>query len=343
MDLVKIQAMDASHVSLVKAEMDTSAFISRPRVYSPETETSIGINLNQLAKALRCADPDDRVVLLSDSDPRVGRVYVYIYRPNPRCPGQSFFEHLYDEGTFADCFHNGDPNRRLRVRLTKRDVPVDMLPMKETVLDLPKVFVDEPAIGVPPSPPGYTIRIPSRVFRDVTTHLTSLADTLDISVFLEQGDEVYNEENEKHDMEPVVKVRHKVVFSSMYEADLGGRHELRSRLKWMGVDDALDLLEGVDGPEICVRGSRRCGSDDMHDTDSDTDTESVEEPGEKLRPQLLITQSYASRYLETFAAAAGISGTVLLHMSEDSPIQVRYERKRDGLRMVYYLAPKIDE
>jgi len=309
------------------------------RVYTPDTETSIGVNLNQLAKALRCADDGDRVVLLSDSDPRVGRIYIYIYRPNSSCPeDQSFFKHLYDEGSFMDCFHNGDPNRRLRVRLKKRDVPADQLPTKEMVFDLPKVFVDEPAIGVPPTPPGYTMRIPSKVFRDITSHLMTLADTLDISLFLEQTPNLDNLDD-LPDVDPdlAIKIRHKVVFSSTYDVDYNGRHELRSKLRWAGIEKVLDLTEGASDDAICVAGAE-LGRDESDDSD---DEACDIEPEEKPTPLLLITQSFAARYLSTFAAAEEINGVVELYMNEDAPIQVRYVQ--DGLKMVYFLAPKIDE
>ncbi len=317
------------------------------RVYTPDTETSIGVNLNQLAKALRCADDGDRVVLLSDSDPRVGRIYIYIYRPNSSCPeDQSFFKHLYDEGSFMDCFHNGDPNRRLRVRLKKRDVPADQLPTKEMVFDLPKVFVDEPAIGVPPTPPGYTMRIPSTVFRDITSHLTTLADTLDISLFLEQTPHLDNLDD-LPDVDPdfSIKIRHKVVFSSTYDVDYNGRHELRSKLRWAGIEEVLDLTEGASDDAICVAGASKSPEDIARDLELDrgeSDDEACDiEPGEKPTPLLLITQSFAARYLSTFAAAEEINDVVELYMNEDAPIQVRYVQ--DGLKMVYFLAPKIDE
>jgi len=147
-DTVRVQAMDASHVSLVFAEMGAKAFVGAPRMYTADTEISIGLNLNQLAKVLRCADDDDRVVLLSESEYMSGRVYVYVYRPNA-CV-QSFFGDLYDERPFGEMYRDGPPPREWDVLLQPKKLDTDKLPTKEMYFDLPKVFVDEPAIGVPP-------------------------------------------------------------------------------------------------------------------------------------------------------------------------------------------------
>ena len=340
-DSVKVQAMDASHVSLVMAVMADGAFMGRPRMYSPETETNIGLNLNQVAKVLRCADDDDRVVLLSDSDPRIGRVYLYIYRPNPSKPGQSFFEDLYDEGGFGDVFHNGDPNRRLRVRLKPRargcadDARAGgggadgghLLPQKEMLFDLPKVFVDEPAIGVPPTPPGYTIVMSSRVFAEIAEHLTSVADTLDISVFLDLSSEDLAMEDE----DAMIHVRHKVVFSSTYGTELIGRHELRTKRELVGLDRAMDIAED-ETAIITVMKAEDVDAEDLKE----------EQQGDKMVSGLLITLSFASRYLETFSKAASICDVVQLHLNEESPIGVSYLGE-DGVLVRYFLAPKIQD
>ncbi len=340
-DSVKVQAMDASHVSLVMAVMADGAFMGRPRMYSPETETNIGLNLNQVAKVLRCADDDDRVVLLSDSDPRIGRVYLYIYRPNPSKPGQSFFEDLYDEGGFGDVFHNGDPNRRLRVRLKPRargcadDARAGgggadwghLLPQKEMLFDLPKVYVDEPAIGVPPTPPGYTIVMSSRVFAEIAEHLTSVADTLDISVFLDLSSEDLAMEDE----DAMIHVRHKVVFSSTYGTELIGRHELRTKRELVGLDRAMDIAED-ETAIITVMKAEDVDAEDLKE----------EQQGDKMVSGLLITLSFASRYLETFSKAASICDVVQLHLNEESPIGVSY-LSEDGVLVRYFLAPKIQD
>lgn len=347
-DSVKVQAMDASHVSLVLAVMSDRAFMGRPRMYAPETETNIGLNLNQVAKVLRCADDGDRVVLLSDSDPRIGRVYLYIYRPNPSKPGQSFFEDLYDEGGFGDVFHNGDPNRRLRVRLRPRAKARGdggagsgrasgrgsgsgdgghLLPLKEMLFDLPKVYVDEPAIGVPPTPPGFTIVMPSRVFAEIAEHLTSVADTLDISVFLDMSSEDLSIEDD----DAAIHIRHKVVFSSTYGTELMGRHELRTRQELVELERAMDIAED-ETAVITVMRPEDVIEEDLRQ----------EQEGAKMVSRLLITLSFASRYLETFSKAASICDIVQLHMNEDSPIGVSYLGE-DGVHVRYFLAPKIQD
>ena len=363
---IRVQAMDASHVSLVIAEMTDVAFMDRPRVYTPETETSIGMNLNQVAKVLRCADDNDRVVLLSDSDPRIGRVYLYVYRPHINHPEQSFFRDLYDEGSFRDVFHNGDPNRRLRVQLKRRIRPESheaarpdaavvrdgqegsqhddqrqkykekdeyeqMLPRKEMVFDLPKVFVDEPAIGVPPTPPGYTIVMSSQTFANIASHLTSLADTLDISVFFEQSCADLAMEDDG----AIIKVRHKVVFSSSYGPDLMGRHELRTKRETVGLDKAMDMAED-ETAVITVLGEGDVDEADVMEEKTE------EQRGEKMVSTLLTTLSFASRYLETFSKAVSICDIVQLHMNEDSPIGVSYLGK-SGVQVRYFLAPKIQD
>ncbi len=340
-DSVKVQAMDASHVSLVMAVMADGAFMGRPRMYTPETETNIGMNLNQVAKVLRCADDDDRVVLISDSDPRIGRVFMYIYRPNPAKPDMSFFGDLYDEGGFSDVFHNGDPNRRLRVQLKPRengcgddgsggDQETDggrLLPHKEMLFDLPKVYVDEPAIGVPPTPPGFTIVMPSRAFAEIAEHLTGLADTLDISVFLDTSSADLTMEDE----DAMIHVRHKVVFSSTYGTELTGRHELRTRRELVELDRAMDIAED-ETAVITV----------MKPEDIDEEDLKEEQQGDKMVSGLLITLSFASRYMETFSKAASICDVVQLQMNEDSPIGVSYLGE-NGVLVRYFLAPKVQD
>ena len=199
--------------------------------------------------------------------------------------------------------------------------------MKEMLFDLPKVYVDEPAIGVPPTPPGFTIVMPSRVFAEIAEHLTSVADTLDISVFLDMSSEDLSIEDD----DAAIHIRHKVVFSSTYGTELMGRHELRTRQELVELERAMDIAED-ETAVITVMRPEDVIEEDLRQ----------EQEGAKMVSRLLITLSFASRYLETFSKAASICDIVQVHMDEDSPIGVSYLGE-DGVHVRYFLAPKIQD
>jgi hypothetical protein len=314
-DRVVVEVMDASHVSLVLAEMSAAAFVSRPRVYLKE-EASIGLNMNQLFKALQCADDDDRVVLLYDAHENKGRVHLYTY--SPASESAAFLGDFYEES------YVGEEQNTMKVGLRKRkEKALDALSLrKEMHFDLPKIFVDEPLIAVPLRPNGFTVTMPSEAFFHIASHLTDLADTLDVSIFLETS-----MDGRKAD---VVSTAHKVVFSSSYLGDLTGRHELCSKVQKVSKSEA-EAMKEADNVLIDVSGTREDSAFEGRQHQKNTQVD------------LMLTLSFSSRYLECFSRPYNICDTVQLHLALDNPIRVGFTEPSRGLQVEYYLAPKVEE
>jgi len=56
-----------------------------------------------------------------------------------------------------------------------------------------------------------------------------------------------------------------------------------------------------------------------------------------------VSLSFASRYLNLFSKAGGLSGQVTLNMSNETPLMVVYKIMSGMGEIKYYLAPKITE
>jgi proliferating cell nuclear antigen len=80
------------------------------------------------------------------------------------------------------------------------------------------------------------------------------------------------------------------------------------------------------------------GSATLSQQDTGNDNDSV-----ILDVDAPVSLSFASRYLNLFSKAGGISNRVTLHMSSDTPLMVVYKIMGDMGDIKYYLAPKITE
>ncbi len=56
-----------------------------------------------------------------------------------------------------------------------------------------------------------------------------------------------------------------------------------------------------------------------------------------------VSLSFAARYLNLFSKAGGLSGQVILNLSNETPLMVSYKLANNTGELKYYLAPKITE
>lgn len=62
---ISLQAMDSSHVALVTLSLSYDGFED----YRCDKQMTIGINITQLSKILKCAGNDDTIILRADDEP----------------------------------------------------------------------------------------------------------------------------------------------------------------------------------------------------------------------------------------------------------------------------------
>lgn len=277
-----IQSMDLSHVSLVKA------VISETALYTFEAKRSsyqIGMNLNHLSKVLACADDDDRVVMLYSKSPEPDLCWVHI--------------HMYscaDEGSLLSVTR--DPQVHVSMKYGHID------PIREKYFKFPVLFVDDVSVGIPSYQPGCTLVMPSVLLLRITEDLCRFADTLDISVHLHfDHDDDDDDDGKRH-------TGYKVVCSSMYGPDAGGRHEFYAG----GPHDDQSKIR------VDVRDRSLLPLDDATP---------------------VISLSFASKYLQAFAQAYHVSDDVILHLRDDAPIELLYQDPGSMASISYHLAPRI--
>ncbi len=86
-------------------------------------------------------------------------------------------------------------------------------------------------------------------------------------------------------------------------------------------------ITGDIGSGNAVLSQKDSGSDDAVELN-------VEEP---------VSLSFAARYLNLFSKASGLSNTVTLNLSNDTPLMVSFSLTNSNGELKYYLAPKITE
>jgi proliferating cell nuclear antigen len=62
---ISLQAMDTSHVALVSLNLSMEGF----ETYRCDSNVVLGVNISNLAKVLKLADPADSITLQADQDP----------------------------------------------------------------------------------------------------------------------------------------------------------------------------------------------------------------------------------------------------------------------------------
>lgn len=128
---ISLQAMDSSHVSLVSLNLRADGFAH----FRADHPFSMGMNLNNMNKMLKCANNDDIVTMRSEDGS--------------------------DSVTFL--FESPDENRVSEFELKLMDITAENL-------------------GIPDTEYSSTVRMPSSEFQRICKDLSSIGDTVEISV-----------------------------------------------------------------------------------------------------------------------------------------------------------------
>lgn len=106
----------------------------------------------------------------------------------------------------------------------------------------------------------------------------------------------------------------------------------------MGLSESIRIDTSKENIRFSISGELGTGNAVLGQVDTGNDNESVlldvDEP---------VSQSFASRYLNLFSKAGGLSSQVSLNMSGDTPLMVHYKIMNTMGDIKFYLAPKITE
>lgn len=127
----QLQAMDSSHVSLVAMQLKADGF----EHFRCDRPISMGINLGNMAKCLKCAGSDDSITMKAED---TGDVVSFMFE----APQQE---------RFAD-------------------------------FELKLMDIDAEQLGIPDTDYAANIRMPSSEFKRIVTELSTIGDTVNVSV-----------------------------------------------------------------------------------------------------------------------------------------------------------------
>ena len=104
------------------------------------------------------------------------------------------------------------------------------------------------------------------------------------------------------------------------------------------LSETIKIETNKDHIKFSITGEIGTGSSVLSQKDNGNDGESVvldvDEP---------VCLSFAARYLNLFSKAGGLSASVSLNMSNETPLMVEYKLNQNAGELKYYLAPKITE
>merc|ERR550537_828971 len=103
--------------------------------------------------------------------------------------------------------------------------------------------------------------------------------------------------------------------------------------------ETMQISASKDGIKFSVQGDLGSGNVMLKPRESDKVEERV-----NLTVHEPVTAAFALRYLNNFAKAAPLCGSVEMGLGPDSPLSVKYVLGSvDNGHLQFYLAPKIDE
>ncbi|GBG70728.1 hypothetical protein CBR_g8027 [Chara braunii] len=140
-----LQAMDSSHVALVALLLRGEGFDH----YRCDRNISMGMNLNNMAKMLKCAGNDDIITIKADDE---GNTVTFM------------FESPNDEGNTVT-FMFESPNQD-----------------KISDFEMKLMDIDSEHLGIPDTDYASTVKMPSAEFARICRDLSTIGDTVGISV-----------------------------------------------------------------------------------------------------------------------------------------------------------------
>merc|ERR1719408_1010192 len=103
--------------------------------------------------------------------------------------------------------------------------------------------------------------------------------------------------------------------------------------------ETIQISASKEGLRFSVQGDVGAGNVMLKPRDAEKEEDKI-----SLTVHEPVTASFALRYLNNFAKAAPLCGTVELGMSPEQPLSVRYDLEvRENGHLQFYLAPKVDE
>ncbi|KAL0436529.1 UNVERIFIED_CONTAM: Proliferating cell nuclear antigen [Sesamum radiatum] len=177
-----LQAMDSSHVALVALLLRSEGF----EHYRCDRNISMGMNLNNMAKMLKCAGNDDIITLKADDG---SDTVTFMFESPTQDKIADFEMKLMD----IDSEHLGIPEAEYHaiVRMPSAEfarICKDLSSIGDTAQDKIADFemklmdIDSEHLGIPEAEYHAIVRMPSAEFARICKDLSSIGDTVVISV-----------------------------------------------------------------------------------------------------------------------------------------------------------------
>ncbi|TFL00712.1 proliferating cell nuclear antigen, N-terminal domain-containing protein [Pterulicium gracile] len=324
---INLQAMDNSHVALVAVKMQPEAF----EKYRCDRPMPLGVNLTSLTKVLKCAKDDDTCTLKAGDD---GDVLGLLY-----------------EAKASD-------------RIAEYEMKL--------------MDIDTDTLGIPDTEYDASVTMPSAEFTRIVRDLSLLGESVRIEVnkegvrFASEGEaangnvllkmtEAARQRWEDYDKDEEASGS----AVKKEEGDEEGEGAKKGNVKKEVTDDDVVMVDDddEDGEE-----EQEVKDDDDDDDEEETDEKRKKrkagkqgkssQPPKKPRTKKAdgdggdkggvyiqldqhVSLTFSLKYLVNFSKSATLSDTVMLMMSNDVPLLVKY--KFGGGSICYYLAPKIGD
>jgi len=350
---LKLQAMDNSHVALVAVALHESAF----SMYRCDRPIPLGLNINSLSKVIKCAKDDDIVTLRATDD--VDTLHLtYESKHSDRIAEYAMKLLDIDQDQLGIPDTEYDATVRMSSNEFQRIVR-DLANLGESVrIEVNKEGIKFTAEGetangtvlLKPSGGGKIERVPPKS---------------------EEKSKVKKEEGE--DEEPTN------VDDSDEEDSPKKKKVKKDKKKSSGDDDGDQDMDEDDGGAPEEGASNKAASDAESESDNedeedsgskkrkrssnsnaaakkkskgdsakkgkgkkkDDDDDDGEESGATIHMNQHVSVTFSLKYLVNFAKSASLCKNVLLKMSNEVPLMVKYDF--GGGSIDYYLAPKIGE
>ncbi|KAL4587730.1 hypothetical protein LXL04_000604 [Taraxacum kok-saghyz] len=152
-----LQAMDSSHVALVSLLLRSEGF----EHYRCDRNISMGMNLGNMSKMLKCAGNDDIITLKADD----GSDTVTFMFESPILRSESVFQ-------------------LMMFIIYVPDIPLFVSPAQDKIADfeMKLMDIDSEHLGIPEAEYHAIVRMPSSEFARICKDLSSIGDTVVISV-----------------------------------------------------------------------------------------------------------------------------------------------------------------
>ena len=108
--------------------------------------------------------------------------------------------------------------------------------------------------------------------------------------------------------------------------------------EFVGLSESIKIETNKDNIRFAITGEVGSGSCTLNQQDTGSESDSI-----VLEVDEPVSQSFASRYLSLFSKASGLTGQVMLNMSQETPLMVMFKIMNGLGDLKYYLAPKITE